>query len=245
MSGELPAAGDATGTPSASGQTVAPREGRWWISLLIAILAALTIRHFVFQAYKIPSGSMIPSLLVGDQLIASKFSYGIRLPFFERPLIRFRVPDYGEVAVFRYPEDVSIDFIKRTIARPGDRIRIEAGEIYVNDEPLRRESAGRWRGRSEAGEPPTARAYWEYHGPVSYMVLYDESGFHPFWNMPEVELGPDQVFMLGDNRDRSNDSRKWGPVGVHLLEGYPLFVHWSWDSSRTRPRWSRIGTGIN
>lgn len=220
------------------------KKDNWFVSTLIAILLALGLRHFVIQAYKIPSGSMIPTLLVGDQLLANKFIYGIRLPFAHDKLVKLHVPDYGEIVVFRFPEDPDTDFIKRTIARPGDRIAIHEGVIHVNGRPVRREPAGRWRHPGAPGEAFVADAFTEYHGEVSYTVLYADRDFHPLWEMPEVELGPDEIFVMGDNRDRSNDSRFWGPVDLDLLQGQPLFIHWSWDSFEGRLRWSRLGTGL-
>ncbi|RMF18932.1 MAG: signal peptidase I [Candidatus Dadabacteria bacterium] len=224
---------------TAPGASAPPRE-KWWQSLLLALLAALAIRHFLIQAYKIPSGSMIPSLLIGDQLIASKFAYGIRLPFFSTKLVHFATPGHGEIVVFRFPEDPSKDFIKRTIALPGERIRIEQGIIYVNDQPIPRQPAG----VAHDGQYAGARLYQEQWGGCSYMVQYSAAPSHPFWNMPEVQLGPDEIFVMGDNRDHSNDSRFWGTVNLDLLEGQPLFIHFSWDSEKNTVRWDRIGTGL-
>lgn len=227
---------------------VTPRsktEGGWVQSIAIALLLALFIRHFLFQAYKIPSGSMIPTLLVGDQLIANKISYGIRMPFASEKLVKFATPAHGEVVVFRFPDDPSKDFIKRVIGRPGDRVRIEDGEIFVNGEVLPREPGDRYRHEVGPGDHVSGRVYHETHGTHTYTVLYDGTGHHPFWNMPEVALGPDEVFVMGDNRDRSNDSRFWGPVDLDLLEGRPMFIHFSWDAVDPGVRWSRLGTGLN
>ena len=229
--------------PEAATAPAKPRDN-WFGSLLIAILLALGLRHFVVQAYKIPSGSMIPTLLIGDQLIANKFIYGIRLPFMHDKLVKLHVPDHGEIVVFRFPEDPSTDFIKRTIARPGDRLAIRDGIIHVNGQPLRRESAGRWHNPGAPGDAFVADAFFEYHGEVSYTVLYADRDFHPYWDMPEITLGDDEIFVMGDNRDRSNDSRFWGPVDLDLLQGQPLFIHWSWDGPEGRLRWERLGTAF-
>jgi len=223
----------------------AHRDGSWWIGLLWAILLALTIRHFLFQAYKIPSGSMIPTLLVGDQLIASKISYGIRLPLFNEKLAKFGVPERGEIIVFRYPEDPSKDFIKRAIGLPGDRVRIDAGMIYINDKPVERTRLGEFRYKDPKGGTTTAMAYRETLGDYTYRVLYSRHNIHTAYNMPEITLGPEEIFAMGDNRDRSNDSRAWGPVDLDLLEGKPLVIHFSWNSLDNGVRWDRIGTGIN
>lgn len=217
-------------------------EGNWLQSILVALALALAIRHFIVQAYKIPSGSMIPSLLIGDQLIASKLTYGIRLPGFSQKLVKFAVPERGEIVVFRFPEDPSKDFIKRVMAVPGDRIRIDDGMIYVNDQPLPRQEIGRFDYITEGGSVTVARRYRETNGDYSYDVLYSTGDFHAFWDMEEIQLGPEQLFVMGDNRDHSNDSRFWGPVDLDLLEGQPLFIHFSWDHINGGIRWHRIGT---
>lgn len=219
------------------------RQG-WIESLALALLLALGIRHFLVQAYKIPSGSMIPSLLVGDQLIASKISYGIRLPFAQNKLVKFGPPERGEIVVFRFPDDPEKDFIKRAIALPGDRIRIEDGTIYLNGERVEREALGTFDYRVRGGKR-SARAFREQLGGNAYRVLYGTGEYHAYEDVPARTLGPDEIFVMGDNRDHSNDSRSWGPVDLDLLEGKPLFVHFSWNHYDPGIRWHRIGTGLN
>jgi signal peptidase I len=212
----------------------------WGKSLLIALGLALLIRHFLFQAYRIPSGSMIPNYLVGDQLIATKFTYGIRLPFMVKKIVKFRLPEHGEVVVFRYPEDLSKDFIKRTIALPGERIKIVDGIIFVNEKPIPREYVGIYQYKNPDGSIYEGKLYKETHGKHSYLVLYSMDDFHIYWNMDEIVLKEDEIFVMGDNRDRSNDSRAWGPVKIDYLQGIPLFIHFSWDSANYKVRWNRL-----
>lgn len=227
------------------GRQVEEKKQNWFEGLAVALILALAIRHFLFQAYKIPSGSMIPSLLIGDQLITSKIAYGVRLPFFSEKLLKFDPPERGEIVVFRFPEDPSKDFIKRTIGLPGERVRIEEGEILINDEPIQREFLQNDRKDLGAGRPESVRIYQETVGDRSYEVYYTSRNQHVFWNMPEIQLGEDEIFVMGDNRDRSNDSRFWGPVDLDLLEGRPLMIHFSWDGQHKSVRSDRIGTALN
>lgn len=220
------------------------REKQGWVeSILIALLLALAIRHFLIQAYKIPSGSMIPTLLIGDQLIASKISYGIRLPFMSTKLAKFATPTRGEIVVFRYPEDPSKDFIKRAIGLPGDRIKIVEGAIFVNDREIERVAVEDTDFNTPGGAI-RSRVYRETTESCSYHVQYDRGSYHSFWDLPEQQLGDDEIFVMGDNRDHSNDSRFWGPVKLDLLEGRPLVIHFSWNQEAFGVRWPRLGTGL-
>ncbi len=221
------------------------KKGHGWLeSVVVALVLALGIRHFLVQAYKIPSGSMIPTLLVGDQLIASKISHGIRLPFADEKLAKFGHPDRGEIVVFRFPNDPGKDFIKRTIAIPGDRIRIEDGQIYVNDQQVKRQKIGRQQYKRTSCTDAEADVFEETLDGRTYQVQYARGAYHSFWEFEEITLGPDEIFVMGDNRDHSNDSRFWGPVDLDLLQGKPLFIHFSWDHCDSGLRWSRFGTGL-
>jgi len=214
---------------------------RWegWRGLLTAILIVLFIRHFIAQPYRIPSGSMIPTLLIGDQLIATKSSFGIRLPFMLKKIIRFSPPKHGEVVVFLFPDDPSKEFVKRVIALPGERIRIQDGVIFVNDQPIPRRSIGIYEYENPDGTIYRAELFEEMWGGRTYRVLYSLEGFHNFWNMEEIHLKEDEVFVMGDNRDRSNDSRFFGPVKLDLLEGRPLIIHFSMGPHFSI-RWNRF-----
>lgn len=212
-------------------------------SLLVAVLLALAIRSFLFAAYKIPSGSMIPTLLVGDQLIVDKLTPGFRLPFADDKLIYGHRPENGDVVIFRYPRDPSIDFIKRTIGVSGDTIRLEGTDIWVNGKKVQRLPAGTYTYTTESGRERTADRFQEKLGKHRYYVLYDHN--RAFESAPmEFKVPKDKFFMMGDNRDRSNDSRVWGFVPVRDLEGRPLFIHFSWNHYKHDVRWKRIGTTL-
>ncbi len=207
-------------------------------AMLIAVILALTIRAFVVQAFKIPSGSMIPSLLIGDHILVNKLAYGLQLPgeceleisfppvtcYASHPLIEFDAPKRGDVIVFRYPEDEQKDFIKRIIGMPGDIIRLENKTVYINGEPLH-------------DTPFTQR--------VDPGVI--DGRINPRDNFAPRTVPDDSYFVMGDNRDQSLDSRFWGYVQRHKIKGRAFLIYWSWNGRGAWTewvRWSRIGKGI-
>jgi len=177
-------------------------------AFLIAILLALVIRTFVVQAFKIPSGSMLPTLQIGDHLLVNKFLYW------------FTDPQRGDVIVFKFPQDEGRDFIKRVIALPGDKVEVRGKRVYVNDKPVQE----------------------------SYAVHLDpsmqENPHSPRDNFAPVQAPSGQLFMMGDNRDYSMDSRFWGFLDIKKIKGKAFIIYWSWDRERFRPRWERIGKVI-
>lgn len=190
-------------------------------SLGIALILALFIRTFVIQAFKIPSGSMLPTLQIGDHIMVAKFIYGPRLeiPFTNISLGHLpglRQPRRGDVVVFVYPVDPSKDFIKRVVGLPGDRIEIRDKRVYINGKP--------W-------DDPHA---FFVRGPDGH------SGRRPQDNYGPVTVPPGHIFVMGDNRDRSYDSRFWGFVSLDQVKGEALFIYWSWDGNRHWVRWDRI-----
>ncbi|HTO69554.1 MAG TPA: signal peptidase I [Myxococcota bacterium] len=200
-----------------------------------AAVIALAIRSFVVEPFKIPSGSMIPTLLVGDYVLVNKFAYGVRLPFTGTLLVPVGKPKRGDVMVFRYPDDPSQDFIKRLIGMPGDKIEIKDRRLYINDKLVERDSQGEYLYPSgDLSEPRSAERFLE-HNPegVEYTVLQFEPenlqghGAEPTgpWIVPEG-----QYFMMGDNRDNSADSRRWRHTFVtpEAIKGKAFMIHWSW-----------------
>src|SRR2546427_9184934 len=184
-------------------------------ALLAALLLALVIRTFVVQAFKIPSGSMLPTLQIGDHILVNKFVYGPRLeiPLTQISLVRLpglRKPAPGDVVVFIWPKDRSKDFIKRVIAVEGETIEVRQKQIYIN---------GRPRDDPHASYSPRP-ASGDNYGP--YIVP------------------PGSVFVMGDNRDQSYDSRFWGPVPMADIKGEALIIYWSWDGPDRWVRWDRI-----
>lgn len=191
-------------------------------AVIIAILIAVVIRTFIVQAYKIPSESMVPTLLVGDHLLVNKFIYGVKIPVIRRTLIPVTEPKRGDIIVFEYPQDRSKDYIKRVIGVAGDKIAINNKNIFIN-----------------------GQLYKDKHG------VYSDSTFYPAMVQPRDNFGPvivpkGSLFVMGDNRDKSYDSRYWGFVELKDLEGKALIIHWSWNSEAQdnllkKIRWERLG----
>jgi len=186
-------------------------------AIILAIVIALFIRTFVIQAYKIPSGSMKPTLQIGDHILVSKFNYGIKLPFLRTTLIPVGAPQRGDIVVFIYPEDRSKDFIKRLIGLPGDTIEIRNKKIFINGLP-----------------------YSDKHG-VYVDNLVIPGAVQPRDNFGPVTVPEGSLFVMGDNRDESYDSRFWGFVSKKDVLGKALIIYWSWNQEEHWIRWSRIG----
>lgn len=207
-------------------------------ALIIAIILALTIRVFVVQAFKIPSGSMIPTLLIGDHILVSKLAYGFQLPkdckfqvefppvtcFSSTIVMNFDPPERGDVIVFRYPEDENKDFIKRVVGTPGDVIEIHNKKVLVNGEQF-------------IDKDFTQR--------VDPGII--DGRINPRDNVGPLTVPPDSYFVMGDNRDQSLDSRFWGFVKMNKIKGRAFLVYWSWKGQGSWTdwiRWNRIGKSI-
>lgn len=197
----------------------------------VALLIALTVRTFVIQAFKIPSSSMENTLLIGDHIFVNKFIYGYHIPFTKGRILEFHAPQRGDIIVFVFPEDPSKDFIKRVIGVPGDTVEIRRKQVYINGVPLKE---------------PYVR-YADGFSVDSFVRTRDD--------MPLVKVPPGKLFMMGDNRDRSYDSRFWGFVDMDAVIGKALFIYFSIDWTKWNDgvpwfevwrypdlvRWNRIG----
>ena len=183
---------------------------------LWALVLTLFLRAFVIQAFRIPSESMLDTLLVGDFLFVNKFEYGPKLPFTHIRFPGIRKPKTGDVIVFQYPQDPSKDYIKRCIATGGQTLEIRDKKVFVDGRAL-------------------VEPYVVHIDPTVRSAGYDYRDNYPSRTIPPAEL-----FMMGDNRDNSNDSRFWGTVAMDLVKGRAMFIYWSWDGERHWPRWSRL-----
>jgi signal peptidase I len=179
-------------------------------AIAIAVVLALFIRTFVVQAFKIPSGSMKPTLLVGDHILVNKFIYGIKIPFTDKTIINLGKPNRGDVVVFKYPLDTKKDYIKRVVGLPGDKVELVNKQLFIN---------GRVTDDSHA----------------SYSIYGNLRNFGP------VSVPAHHLFVMGDNRDESSDSRVWGFVPDAYLKGKAFLIYWSWDRTNFGVRWSRLG----
>ncbi len=198
----------------------------------------LLLRSFLVEPFRIPSGSMIPTLLVGDFILVNKFTYGLRLPVLNTKIIPLGSPRRGDVVVFRYPEDPSTPFIKRIVGLPGDRITYRDKQVSVNGVLQVATSLGSYVGLKSAAVNTGADLREEQLGDVRHQVLV----------MPqaptlegEYEVPVGQYFVLGDNRDNSRDSRYWGFVPDQNLIGRAFMIWMNWDQG---PTLGRIGTTI-
>jgi signal peptidase I len=186
-------------------------------SIIIAILIALFIRTFIVCAYKIPSRSMVPTLLVGDHILVNKFIYGVKVPLLRKTIIPIGEPKRGEIVVFIFPNDRSKDFIKRVIGVAGDKIEIKNKKIFVNDQEFK-----------------------DPYGIFSDSLILPKS-MQPRDNFGPVIVPDKSIFVMGDNRDESLDSRFWGFVNLKDVEGKAFIIYWSWNRDEHSLRWQRLG----
>lgn len=186
-------------------------------AIIIAVVIAFFIRTFIIQAFKIPSGSMKPTLQIGDHILVTKFTYGVKIPIVRKMLIPISDPKRGDIVVFIYPEDRSKDFVKRVIGISGDTIEIKNKKIYLN-----------------------GLAYNDGHG------VYTDDMIIPGAAQPRDNFGPvtvpsESLFVMGDNRDQSYDSRFWGFVDKRDVLGKAFIIYWSWNKEEINVRWKRLG----
>ncbi len=239
----------------------------------LAVLCALVLRAFFFEAFKIPSGSMEPTLISGDHLFVNKLRYGVRVPFTSHFVTRFADPDYGEVVVFRFPSEEAReyvgrqrqeslargeqraecilnfdekDFIKRIVGLPGDVVEGRGAQIYVNQEALERRSLSRAPAPERAGK--TAYYYEETIGETSYQIREDNPpGYDDGRSFGPIEVEEGHFFAVGDNRDNSADSRCWGQVPEEYIKGRAMIIWLSIEDGRTGDpglRWDRFGQRV-
>jgi signal peptidase I len=213
-------------------------------SLFPVLLIVLVFRSFLFEPFKIPSGSMIPTLLVGDFIVVNKFSYGIRLPVLNKKIISIGEPERGDVVVFRYPIDPGVNFIKRAVGLPGDTVTYRDKQIYVNGERVETSDGGRFESSDVKCSTPNVDAalFYEQLGDINHEVLLHgrSPGRNGQWVVPEGHY-----FMMGDNRDRSNDSREWGFVPEENLLGRAVGIWLNFDFEKGCADLSRVGNGIH
>jgi signal peptidase I len=201
-------------------------------------LIVLLLRAFLVEPFRIPSGSMIPTLLVGDFILVNKFDYGIRLPVINRKIVEIGDPARGDVVVFRYPEDPSTPFIKRVVGLPGDHIAYRGKRLFINGEPVTYDPAGSFVGVKSAVMHTGAEKLVERIGDGGHDIIVTPRAYSFDW---EGKVPADSYFVLGDNRDNSRDSRFWGFVPNENLIGRAFIIWMNWDKG---PDLKRIGTSI-
>ncbi len=213
-------------------------------SLFPVLLIVLLFRSFLFEPFKIPSGSMIPTLLVGDFIVVNKFTYGLRLPVAHTKFLPIGNPQRGDVVVFRYPVDPKVNFIKRLVGLPGDTVTYRDKQLFVNAEQVSNTEQGRFSSNEIKCTTPRSDAtrLTETLGSVSHDILiHENSGSRDGqWQVPEGHY-----FVMGDNRDRSNDSREWGFVPEENLMGRAIGIWLNFDYTKGCGDLSRVGDGIH
>lgn len=206
------------------------------------ILIVFVLRSFVLEPFRIPSGSMLPSLHIGDFILVNKFIYGIRLPIIDDKIIDISEPKRGDVMVFRFPHDESINYIKRVVGLPGDEIEYKDKTIYINGKKMAQSPAGDGILQGIGYTDPPIRHYTEQLGRENHSILRDSE--RPSTNM-RFSVPAGHYFVMGDNRDYSNDSRYWGFVPEKNIIGEAIFIWFSWDYQQGGGvSWSRIGDTI-
>ncbi len=223
-------------------------------ALVFAVVLALLIRTFIFQPFKIPSGSMIPTLLVGDHLLVNKFIYGTKIPFSDKVVFPIKDIERGDVIVFTYPNSErdpskkGVYYIKRVVGLSGDRIDIEGRSLLINGQKVPMQFIGTYldKRNGEAFDEYDEDLYGDDHKVIFRKGKENTNTGH---YMPVTKVPQGKVFVMGDNRDNSQDSRYWGFVPIENIAGKAFVIHWSWDFDnpdlKDKVRWGRILSGID
>ena len=222
-------------------------------SFFPVFFAVLILRSFIAEPFRIPSGSMMPTLLVGDFILVNKFAYGLRLPSINKKIVDIGTPERGDVVVFRYPKEPAVDYIKRTVALPGDTISYQNKILTINGQEMPQVNVGNYVGIGSGLEQTGWAKLVESIGEIEHAILKNPQA--P--NLPAgcrvlrsgtITVPEGHYFVMGDNRDNSNDSRCWGFVPEENLVGKAFAIWMNWDSGRSEflpVAWGRIGNGIN
>lgn len=191
----------------------------WAEALVVAFIIAMIIRAFVLQAYRIPSSSMEDTLLRGDHILATKYNYGLTVPFTTKKFWgENRVPERGDIVIFTFPGNKTMDFVKRVIGLPGDTVEVKDKKVYVNGEPY----------------STTAEKHTD-----PFILTQGQGKVRD--NFGPITIDPGHCFVMGDNRDESYDSRFWGLVPVQNIKGKAFIIYFSWDGHRNWIRFDRVG----
>jgi signal peptidase I len=208
------------------------------------ILIVFVLRSFVAEPFRIPSGSMLPTLNIGDFILVNKFSYGFRLPVLNQKVISVADPKRGDIMVFRYPHNEKMHFVKRVIGLPGDVVEYKSDKLVINGQPAALDGDGEYSYKNGNGRQVSLDMFREDLGDIEHEILLDprrrsRQGLR-------FEVPEDSYFVMGDNRDYSNDSRFWGFVPDENVVGKAFFIWFSLDwTNGGGVNWSRIGTMLN
>lgn len=212
-------------------------------SFFPVLLLVFLLRAFLFEPFRIPSGSLEPTLLVGDFILVNKFDYGVRLPVIHKKIMDNHTPQRGDIMIFRWPPNPAYDFIKRVIGVPGDHIKYIDKELYVNGQKMPQEFLQDTMAREEDGAEWKALEKREDLAGFKHRIMINPD--RSSQNFEDIVVPPGMYFMMGDNRDDSADSRFFGFVPEENIVGKAVMIWMSWDNIKDRVRWDRIGTLIN
>lgn len=208
-------------------------------SFFPVVFVVLVLRSFIAEPFRIPSASMMPTLLIGDFILVNKFTYGVRLPVLNTRIIEIGEPERGDIVVFRFPKTPSIDYIKRVVGLPGDRVGYYNKKIEINGKPVKQVSLGRYQGVGQGANMTGTEHLLENLGDTEHSLLVSHGA-------PSIKgdfiVPDDHYFVMGDNRDNSNDSRYWGTVPQENLVGKAFFIWMNWDWKHKGVGFDRIGT---
>jgi signal peptidase I len=238
----LSASGDVADEAKMAAALKEPTVVEYAKSFFPVILAVLLLRSFLIEPFRIPSGSMMPTLLVGDFILVNKYKYGIRLPVLNKKVYELGQPERGDVVVFRFPKDPGVDYIKRVVGVPGDRVVYRNKTLFINGEKIAQIPQGNYIGTGSGLSMSGADLRREDLAGVKHDILVV-----PKINgvSSDVVVPEGHYFVMGDNRDNSNDSRYWGFVPEKNLVGKAFMIWMNWDSAADGVGWGRIGDSIH
>ena len=217
-------------------------------SFFPVLLVVFLVRAFVVEPFQVPSGSMLPTIRVGDFLLVNKFTWGLRLPLIHTDLTQGNPVQAGDIMVFRYPKNPRIDYIKRVIGLPGDTIEVKGNDLYINGKLVPQKYVGtfnyRPEGQGESGMVIPTKEYTQTIGGHTFHIIeFDTPEAH--MDFGPYTVPPNCYFMMGDDRDNSDDSRFWGCTPRRNIVGKAMFIWFSWDAETWSVRWHQIGRALD
>lgn len=228
-------------------RTMAGKKQPWYFdysrSFFPALFFVLIIRSFIVQPYRVPTGSLEPTVMPGDFILVQQYSYGVRLPVLQTKILNTGEPKRGDIALFYYPEDTSIRFVKRVIGLPGDHVVYKNKVLTINGKEMKQEVVGPDLNEDPGQLPQPVMRKREQLGKVPHDIFISQD--RGWFQEIDVNVPVGHYFMMGDNRDNSADSRYWGFVPEAYLIGRAFAVWMSWDTNKSWIRWNRLFTGIH